>query len=126
MYQNKMLFILVVACWLCSMIVYGVSVPTGPLQSHLIGAFMRSSKSDLDCNQFDSDYDVLYHFPFQIMVNPISSNGKKSTAVMNGNGTLVVELQLRNQNTVPLSIFCLKNLLHLEIHNMLFSDGNSC
>ncbi len=86
---------------------------------------MRNSKSDLDCSQFDSDYDVLYHFSFQIMINPISNSWQKSVAVMNGNATLVNHLTLRNENVVPLSIFCLKNLRYLQIENMPFPDGNS-
>lgn len=58
------------------------------------------------------------------MINPINSNWQKSTARMNENGNLVVDLQLRNENLVPLSIFCLKNLRTLEIQNMPFPDGN--
>ncbi len=58
------------------------------------------------------------------MINPINSDWKKSVAYMDANGTLVVNLKLRNENAVPLSIFCLKNLEQLEIRNTPFPDGN--
>lgn len=118
---------LFVACWLCSTTVYGVAAPKGPLQSHITGGYkglqMRNSRSDLDCSQFESDYDVLYHFSFQIMINPINSNWQKSIAHMDGNATFVDRLELRNENAVQLSIFCLKNLRYLTIQNMPFPDG---
>ena len=84
----------------------------------------RSSRSDLDCSQFDSDYDVLYHSSFQIMINPMNNNWGKSIARMNDEGTLVTELSLFNEGAVPLSIFCLQNLRNLRIQNTPFPNGN--
>ena len=43
---------------------------------------------------------------------------------MNENGTLVIWLNLQDENAVPLSIFCLKNLEVLTIRNMSFPNGN--
>jgi hypothetical protein len=59
------------------------------------------------------------------MINPMNGNWQKSIALMNENATLVDELQLKNENAIPLSMFCLKNLRYLQIENMPFPDGNS-
>jgi hypothetical protein len=59
------------------------------------------------------------------MINPMNDDWWKSTAYMNGNGTLVVRLRLFNETTVPLSIFCLQNLEDLIINGLSFPDGNS-
>jgi Leucine-rich repeat (LRR) protein len=127
MYQNKVFFLLFVACWSCSMTVSGVAAPKGPLQSYITGGhkniLTRSSRSDLDCSQFTSDFDVLYYFSFLIMINPININWQKSIALMDRNGTLVTDLTLHNESAVPLSIFCLKNLRYLTIYNTNFPNG---
>jgi hypothetical protein len=149
MYQNKVLFMLFVTCWSCTMTVSSVAAPTGPIRSHITGGYKsrfilylyfystrfvsyfldiqpRTSRSDLDCSQFSNDYDVLYHFSFFIMINPMNDNlWGKSTAYMDENGTLVTQLLLHNENAVPLSIFCLLSLSHLTIYNMPFPNGNS-
>jgi hypothetical protein len=149
MLGNKVFFVLFVACWSCSMTVSGVPAPKGPLRNHITGGFKgrfcfwllyywykilvlyvlgiqtRNSRSDLDCSQFSSDYDVLYHFSFLIMINPIINNWGKSIATMDTNGTLVIDLQLHGESVVPLSIFCLKNLGDLYIYNTPFPNGNS-
>jgi Leucine-rich repeat (LRR) protein len=127
MLGNKVFFVLFVACWSCSMTVSGVPAPKGPLRNHITGGFKgiqtRNSRSDLDCSQFSSDYDVLYHFSFLIMINPIINNWGKSIATMDTNGTLVIDLQLHGESVVPLSIFCLKNLGDLYIYNTPFPNG---
>ncbi|CAF1219125.1 unnamed protein product [Rotaria sordida] len=109
------------------MMVFSVSVPEGQLRSHITGGYKniqpRNSRSDLACSQFISDLDVLDHFPFLIMINPMNNNWQKSTAVMNKNSTVVVELALRSETVVPLSIFCLKNLQRLAITYTPFPNG---
>lgn len=89
------------------------------------GTKPRNIRSDKDCSQFSTGYDVLYHFSFFIMINPINNDWQKSTAHMDENSTLVVSLKLINEDSVPLSVFCLKNLIHLEIFAVSFLDGNS-
>jgi len=109
------------------MTVSGVTAPKGPLISHITGGYKgahgKNSQSDLDCSEFTSDYDILYHFPFFIMINPIVDNWDKSTAYMDKNGDFVVRLYLRDEDAVPLSIFCLQNLDDLSINNVSFPDG---
>lgn len=83
----------------------------------------RNTRSVLDCSQFSSDYDVVYHFLFKIMINPINYGWQKSTAYMDTTGTYIQQLNLRDENAVPLSIFCLKNLQQLSILNMPFPSG---
>ncbi len=39
MVQNKVFLMLFVACWSCSMTVFGVAAPKGPLQSHITGGY---------------------------------------------------------------------------------------
>jgi hypothetical protein len=58
------------------------------------------------------------------MINSKNNDWRKSTAYMNDNGTLVIELNLINETTVPLSIFCLQNLQILSIDDTPFPDGN--
>ncbi|CAF1431811.1 unnamed protein product [Adineta steineri] len=122
-----MISMVLVAYWLCLATVFGIAAPNGPLKSHITGGLkgiqMRNSGSDLDCNQFTSDYDVLFHFSFLIMINPINTNWQKSVAKTNEDGTLVIELSLRSEDSVPLSIFCLKNLRDLTIYNTSFPSG---
>ncbi|UJR32342.1 hypothetical protein I4U23_019805 [Adineta vaga] len=57
------------------------------------------------------------------MVNPINSDWSKSTATTNEAGTLVVNLRLLNELSVPLSIFCLKNLQSLYISSTPFPNN---
>jgi Leucine-rich repeat (LRR) protein len=127
MYQMKVLFMLLIACWSCSMTVLGIATPKGALRNHITGGFKgsrtRNSGSNLDCNQFSSDYDVLYHFSFLIMINPINSEWQKSTAYMDEDSTFVTRLDLYNEEAVPLAIFCLTNLQSLDIQNTPFPNG---
>jgi len=126
MHQTKMFFMLFVTCWSCSMTVSGVPAPREPLRSYMMDGdeniHTTNSRSDLDCSQFSSDYDILYHFPFHIIINPINDAGNKSSAFMNDNGTLVDRLNLVNETTVPLIIFCLQNLQELRITGSPFPD----
>jgi len=39
MLGNRTVFLLLVAVWSCSMNVFGVSAPSGPLQNHVTGGF---------------------------------------------------------------------------------------
>jgi Leucine-rich repeat (LRR) protein len=127
MYQNKVILMLFVAGWLCAMTVSGVVAPKGPLQSHITGGYKniktKSNISDLDCSQFTSDYDVLYHFSFSIVIRPIGVDWSKNNAWMDENGTYVSRLYIYNQSVVPLSLFCLKNLLYLDIIDTPFPNG---
>ena len=41
MLGNRTVFLLLVAVWSCSMNVFGVSAPSGPLQNHVTGGFKR-------------------------------------------------------------------------------------
>jgi hypothetical protein len=50
--------------------------------------------------------------------------GNESCAFMNENGTLVDRLNLVNETTIPLSIFCLQNLQDLRITGTPFPDCN--
>jgi Leucine-rich repeat (LRR) protein len=129
MYQNKVILMLFVAGWLCAMTVSGVVAPKGPLQSHITGGYKniktKSNISDLDCSQFTSDYDVLYHFSFPIIIKPVNVDWTKNNAWMreNENGTFVSRLYIYNESVVPLSLFCLKNLWYLDIVDTPFPNG---
>ncbi len=46
-----------------------------------LGKQTRNNRSDIDCSQFDNDYDVLYHFSFPIVINPIEVDGNMSYAI---------------------------------------------
>ncbi len=78
----------------------------------------------MDCSQFTGDYDILYQFPFQIMINPISDGWGKSVAYMGDGEEFVYQLSLRDEDLVPLSIFCLNKLEYLYINNVSFPNGN--
>jgi len=49
----------------------------------------------------------------------------KSFANMDENGTVISLLSIANENAVPSSIFCLRNLQGLRIMRTPFPDGNS-
>ena len=68
---------------------------------------------------------MLYHFSFLIMINPMNSNWQKSTAFMNPNGTVVISINLHQENIFPPSIFCLKNLQSLKIVKTPFLGGKT-
>ena len=59
------------------------------------------------------------------MINPMNYDWQKSIAYMDATSTFIIDLSLRNENAVPLSIFCLKNLRYLHIENMPFPNGKS-
>ncbi len=85
---------------------------------------MRSNKLVLNCDQYANDYEVLFHFSFIIMINPMTYDWTKSYALMDSSDTYVQMLSLRDTDTnIPESIFCLKNLSSLYIRNMPFTNG---
>ena len=59
------------------------------------------------------------------MINPMHSKWRRSTAYMRDGEEFVHQLELRDEDLVPLSIFCLKNLEYLSIYNVSFPNGNS-
>ena len=59
------------------------------------------------------------------MINPMNSNWGESIAYMRDGEDFVSRLELYNEDLVPLSIFCLKNLEYLRIYNVSFPNGNS-
>ena len=59
------------------------------------------------------------------MINPMNSNWRQSTAYMRDGEDFVYQLRLRDEDLVPLSIFCLKNLEDLYINNVSFPNGNT-
>ena len=59
------------------------------------------------------------------MINPMNSDWRESIAYMRDGEDFVSRLELYNEDLVPLSIFCLKNLEYLSIYNVSFPNGNS-
>lgn len=138
------LLLSIVACSLHSAIECSIVPQKGPLRSYITGGYKgkllvyeemihiigclgiqtRNSKLAVDCNQFASDYEVLDYLPFPIMINPIATDWDKSYAEMDVSDTFVASMTLRDiKNTVPSSIFCLKNLQNLVIENMVLPDS---
>jgi Leucine-rich repeat (LRR) protein len=126
--QYKIVLLLFVACCWLSLTKCNVVAPKGPLRSHITGGYKSiqarsSSRLVLDCKQYASDYDVLYHFSFLIMVNPMTYQWEHSTAEMDSGDSFVTSLVLRDMgSSVPESIFCLKKLQYLHIENMHFMN----
>lgn len=85
---------------------------------------MKSSKLALNCDQYTNDYEVLFHFSFLIMINPMTQYWNRSTAQMDSTDTYVQSLWLHDTDgNIPESIFCLKKLTSLYIRNMPFMNG---
>lgn len=123
MFQNNIVFVFVVAYCLCSKGDYSVAATKERLRPHsLIQELNDISK--LNCDQFNNDHDVLRQFPFSVKLNPtMYENYEESTAQMSEDGTFVEKINIKNQNVVPLILFCLSNLTSLEIDNTPFENG---
>ena len=59
------------------------------------------------------------------MINPLGNSWNKSVAYLSNNDDSVYRLDIYAEDLVPLSIFCLKSLSMLHIHNTSFPNGNS-
>ncbi len=78
----------------------------------------------MDCSQFDNDQDVLRQFPFPIKLNPtMYEYDEKSRVKMSEDGTFVDWITIKNEDLVPLSLFCLSNVTSLGIELTPFDNG---
>ncbi len=81
------------------------------------------SDSELDCNQFSNDLDIVRQFPFPIMINPSEDIFDHSRVTMDKNNKFVQEIYIYQEQVVPSSVFCLSNLEILNILETPFLNG---
>ncbi len=81
----------------------------------------------MDCSQFINDDDILRQFPFPVKLNAIKYDADdKTTAQISQDGTFVESITIKNEDLVPLSLFCLSNVTSLRILFTPFENGMFC
>ncbi|CAF0926682.1 unnamed protein product [Adineta steineri] len=117
MYCNNIASVFFTIVWLCSMGECAV------LQTYINGEY-KNSVSDLNCNQYNNDYDIIRQFPFPLLINPVEYAFNKSAAVMyKNNNASIQEIYIMDEEIIPASIFCLSNLEELTIISTPFQNG---
>jgi Leucine-rich repeat (LRR) protein len=129
MFHNKVLFVFIAVCWLCSIGESGVVTPRNQLHTHITGGSQnfqtKNNVSELDCGQFIDDYDIIRQFPFRVSINLAADDDRVagiSVAFMDKTDTFVETLAIYNEKVVPWIVFCLSNLESLKIEFTPFEN----
>ena len=75
----------------------------------------------IDCSQYLNDQDIVNSFPFVVHMNPVSNPPTRTYARKDSNGN-IVHLNIASQKCIPSAIYCLKNLIELNIRHTSFYD----
>jgi Leucine-rich repeat (LRR) protein len=72
-----------------------------------------------DCSQYENDDQVEKSFPFSVDFKSLKTS--KTSGMKNANGNIIY-LNIANEEYVPSSVFCMKDLQNLYVRNTMFPN----
>ena len=79
--------------------------------------------SVVNCDEYANDFDVIHRFPFSVIVDPedpFQSLFTSTVVTYPNDSQSIQELNIREQDVVPPSFVCLRNLRELTVVNTPF------